>query len=153
MSSKFFLDADGGALAFKKLQDYADWSNSIIVDDAHTEMAADPSTVNASETDVLDVTNMMYALVYIKTVSASYGFTLKAGNPGGNNTGGAVNADTDAIDMTDWYPVDDGVYTGQNGNKIIGVDTTGMELLTLVFDSAPSDADVALVPVPFETTE
>lgn len=157
MAPKFFLDAENGALAFEKLQDYGDVENALFIENAHTAMVSDPATTPiVADGVVLDVTNYAEALILIKPSDPAdvYNLEIKKGI-NADNSGGTLssNVDSDNIDLTGWYTIDGGDYDSLSGNFCIGVRTVGIEYLTVVFDTAPtSAANMMLLPIPYEET-
>ena len=134
---KFFLDSDGGALAFRKLMDYADFDSSVYVSDAHSSMTAltaDPPLVNASYT--LDVQEISQAIVLVNP-AATCDIDIYLGVESSNIPG--------------WYaPIDNSYSLTEKG--IIGVDTQGVHYLTLVVTASTGDVGVELVPIPYDET-
>jgi len=140
--TKFFLDASGGSLAFKKEQDYPDWDNAVYVSGADVTLASLPASDFSETSKQLDVTNIRRAILLIKldTEADTYDFTIYGGANSGNILG--------------WYPLDGEVRTSESGSKLIGVDVFGYEYLTVLFVTPPSNGcDVEMAPVPYEETD
>ena len=142
MAVEFLLDAENGSLAFQKEQDFPDWSNSVYAADVEpggsTDWSNDPASIDEAGR-VLDVRNVRRAVIIIKiSGSDSYDFTVKAGAASSNISG--------------FYTLDGGVYTGQSGNLYIGVDCLGIDYLALVINavSGTNIVHAELAPIPYE---
>lgn len=144
MATKFFLDAENGALAFQKLQDYIDQDNGVYL--GTLTDALDPNTFGGSNT--LNVKNVALAALFIRpsVSSETYDFTVYGGI---QLTGDALSIH---IDMSDWYVMDS--ETGATGNKIIMVDCRMIDYLTVFFPTPPgTDGTASIFPIPYEVSE
>lgn len=129
MSLKFFLDANGGSLAFMKELDNADWANSVYKADARTDAVGVTS---------LNVTNFRHAMLLINpSNSTSYGFTIY-GKGGGQ--------------ITSFLALDGGIYENQIGGILLGVDCFGYEEISIEFDTTDASATYAIemAVIPYE---
>lgn len=135
---KFFLDANGGSLAFKKEADSADWDNSIYVVGA--QAVSLPGTVAAGST-VLDVTNYRHAMILVVAdVPADlYDLTIIGGTKSSN--------------VSTWLPIDGGDYLETSGSKLIGVDCFGYDYLTFEFSNTSSAYSVEIAYIPYEEND
>lgn len=138
MALKFFLNADGGALAFKKVSDVADYDNSVYVADAHstmTSLTANPPSVNP--TYALNVKLCAEAMVLINP-AATATVAVYLGFESGNIAG--------------WFAPPGNSYA-VTGKTIVGINTQGADYLTIVVTASTGNVGVELIPIPYEETE
>lgn len=141
---KFFLDAEGGALAFRKLQDYIDQDNGNYLGTLTDPL--DPSDFSGSNT--LDVKNAALAAIFIKpdVASDAYDYIVYGGI---NLTGDAASLH---LDMSGWYAL--GSESAATAAKPVLVDCRYIDYLTIHFTSPPaSGGKCSMFPIPYEESE
>ncbi|NIW97018.1 MAG: hypothetical protein GWN13_01995 [Phycisphaerae bacterium] len=145
---KYFFGAEGAALAFRKLQDFPDWANSIYEANAETNWVTDPAGP-AFDDDVtnglaLDVRNFARCIAILKPSGTNtFDFRVRFG------------ADSNNSGMNDWYTPDGGTYVDESGNKYIGIEVEGVDYLSIVIDniSGADTLSVEIAPIPYDETE
>lgn len=139
---KFFLNANQGSLAFMKEQDFADWDNSVYEADAGANMATLPATpFDVSTQKIIETSNVRKCVIALKrsNSSATIDFEIYAGINSTNQVG--------------WYALDGGDYTAVDKDVLIGVDTLGVDYVTVLVTSVSAGTlGVEMAIVPFEET-
>lgn len=141
---KFFLGAEGAALAFQKLQDFADWDNSIYGVGTESGGVADWSAdpIAFTEAEVMDVSNLAAAVIVFKR------------SDGGATIDFRIRVGISSTNFTDvFFTPEGGTYVGESEDILIGLTTTGYDYLAVVVDSVSAGTlNVEIAPVPYEVS-
>lgn len=140
MGLKFFLDAEGGSLAFLKEQDFADYDNAVYrlvsaVDTVPFPAPGDPETL-----DVKDVRNALISFVPTNVLD-SYSFFVW-GYTGSQNA-----------NMQAWTRLDGGLYQDEQFALTIGVDVFGIEWLYVQIVQIINPIHTEMARIPYEAQE
>jgi hypothetical protein len=136
---KFFLDAEGGSLAFLKEKDYADF----VVSDFRTASGVEaygalPAKDAAGTLLVKDVRNALIAFVPVDP-AAVYSFVVYS------------QTETQQAEMQVWKVMDGGVYTDRSGPLEIGVDVFGPSSITvLVTALSVGNLHIEMAQIPYD---
>jgi len=142
MAEKFFLNADGGSLAFMKEQDFADWDNSVYEADAGSNMAALPAIPFDTATQkIIETSNVRKCIISFRRTDS--GATIDFDIYGG----------IDSTNQVGWYFMDGGDYASIDKDILVGVDVLGVDYVTVLVTAVSAGTlgiDMAIVP--FEET-